>query len=102
MQLLQAPTQQLSRVTSSMQLLLISMLYVQGHASSWQYAQPNGNLNGHGHGHHQNGYSQGLPSADLMLMQHRAKPANQGIPQMKSHGTAVGHEPSAWNGHYDM
>ncbi|DBA78529.1 hypothetical protein WJX79_005295 [Trebouxia sp. C0005] len=71
-----------------------------GHASSWQYAQSNGSMNGHGH--HQNGYSQGLASAELLLARHQPKQSNQGMPQVNSHGRAVGHDPSGWNGRYDM
>ncbi len=55
-----------------------------------------------GHGHHQNGYSQGLASAELLLARHQPKQANQGMPQANSHGRAVGHDPSGWNGRYDI
>jgi len=55
-----------------------------------------------GHGHHQNGYSQGLASAELLLARHQPKQSNQGMPQVNSHGRAVGHDPSGWNGRYDM
>ncbi|DBA90109.1 TPA: Transcription factor dpl-1, variant 2 [Trebouxia sp. C0004] len=72
-----------------------------GHASSWQFAQSNGSMNGHGH--HQNGYSQGLASAELLLARHKPKQSNQGMPQVVNrHGRAVGHDPAGWNGRYDL
>ena len=77
----------------------VCFVILQGQAPPWQYnAQSHGNLNGH----HQNGYSSGLASADMMLPHSHAKQENLSMPQATTNGRGLSHDTAAWNGQYEV